>query len=121
MDRSGAQEGGTMSKRKEWKQITKPVVALEFKDGRKINLWVLDVRQYAHLMGARKDFQFYAEKDGSVIYEEISVNGHHATEQHLDHPETWHWVQKWMRLGLASRGHLELGPEESNFPTTTPA
>lgn len=100
--------------------VTAPVIDIKTKSedqpvgtegGSNIRLWVYDAHQGCKLSDQRS-FQFGHDNTAGLIYETID-HGHQATEQNIGHEATWKWISKWMKIGLASKGHLnEPTPEE---------
>lgn len=80
-------------------QVTEP--KLRFKNDRTtIEVWVLDVGQYAKLAD-HKNFHFYATESASLIYVTKGPGGFQATEEHIDDQATWDWIQQHMSKGIA--------------------
>lgn len=86
-------------------QITEPKLRFKTKAGSTIELWVLDVGQFA-LLAEHHSFHFYADKSASLIYVTKDVNGFHATEEHIYNQNTWDWILNWMHKGLQSENVL---------------
>jgi hypothetical protein len=96
--------------------VTKPVIDLKTKgsDGSQSNIrvWVYDAHQGCQL-SEQRSFQFGHDNTAGIIYENIDTHGHQATDKNLGDESTWGWIEKWMKIGLASKGYLnEPAPEE---------
>lgn len=81
------------------KQVTEPKLRFNTGNGQTIELWVLDIGQWAKL-AEHKSFHFHADKSASLIYVTKGPGGYHVTEEHIDNASTWSWIQEHMAKGI---------------------
>lgn len=75
-------------------RVTQPKLRFETDGGTTIELWVLDVGQWAKL--ERRSFPFRADKSASLIYVTKGPGGFNATEYRIEDPQIWAWIQEHM-------------------------
>jgi len=90
-------------------KVAAPVIDIKTKggdgSGSNICVWVYDAHQGCAL-SEQRSFQFGHDNRAGLVYETKDSHGHQAIDYNIDKDSVWQWIQKWMKIGLHSKGFL---------------